>query len=184
MSYKITTVGMDDLLHTLEKAGNGAQGVAAASLYEGAGVIADAISKSAKAVHSKPFKYASTKKGQKREPSPEEVAALNAAGAAGIAKFGKNGLTVDTSVGFSRSGYAVMNFTSRRHHSTKTARTSIRMEGGGVAKPVAVIANAINSGTSFMNKQPFIRKAISQNKGAALAAIESGIEQRVEQMFK
>ena len=50
------------------------------------------------------------------------------------------------------------------------------------APAVPLIANAINSGTSFMQKQPFMRKAFSSKKGAAQAAIEAGIASREDML--
>ena len=177
MPYYIKTEGMDELIQKLEKAGDRALGVGARALYKGAGVVADAISSGARSIATEPFKYAGG--GTKRKPSPEEKAILNAAGAAGIAKFDKNGLSVNTAVGYNRSGYAQVNW----NHMSNKARTKYKIKGGGNAKPVAVIANAINSGTSFMEKQPFIRKAITKSKGAAQSAMEATIEQLVEQIL-
>ena len=52
------------------------------------------------------------------------------------------------------------------------------------AKAVAVIANAINSGTSFMKKQPFIRKAMQQSKSKANEAIQDTIKKLVEEKMR
>ncbi len=78
-----------------------------------------------------------------------------------MAKFRKTGVSVQTSVGYQNAGYASLN---------------------GKTKPVPLIANAINSGTSFMQKQPFMRKAFSQSKGPATAAIENGIKAREDEL--
>jgi len=78
---------------------------------------------------------------------------------AGIAKFNKNGTEVDTSVGYRASGYADLN---------------------GKTKPIPLIVNSINSGTSFMKKQPFIRKAANSGGKKAMAAMESVIEAEFE----
>ena len=177
MPYYIKTEGMDELIQKLEKAGDRALGVGARALYKGAGVVADAISSGARSIATEPFRYAH--EGMKRKPSPDEKAILNAAGAAGIAKFDKNGLSVNTAVGYNRSGYAQVNW----NHMSNKARTKYKIKGGGNAKPVAVIANAINSGTSFMEKQPFIRKALTKSKGAAQGVMEATIEQLVDQIL-
>ena len=68
---------------------------------------------------------------------------------------------IQTSIGFDNSGYANM---------------------AGKTVPVPLIANSINHGTSFMQKQPFLRKAFSQNQGAAVAAIEAGIKAREDEL--
>lgn len=161
MPYTLKVEGMDNITAELAKAENAAPGIAAAALYEGAGVIADEISRGARGVRTSPFSYAAG--GRQRDPSPEEKEALVSAGAAGIAKFQQTGNSVNTSVGYGRSGYANVN---------------------GKTKPVAVIANSINSGTSFMKKQPFIRKAVSQSKAKATEAITRKVEQMVSEIMK
>ena len=77
------------------------------------------------------------------------------AASVGIAKFDKNGSEVNTSVGYQNAGYA-------------------ELAGKMVAVPKVV--NAINSGTSFMKKQPFVRKARTKATAQATAAIRQSIE--------
>ncbi len=166
-------------MEELEKKGNE---IAAVGLYEGAGVMADSISAGINGIRTAPFKYA--KDGQ-RLPSPEEKAILMAS-QHGVAKFKKNPIHVDTSVGFQNSGYAAIPW----NHSKSGTRTKYKISNGKAtqakrgregtsSKPVPVIANAINSGTSFMKKQPFFRKAVSKGKKSA----ESAIEHRIESEF-
>ena len=158
MAFNIQVDGMNELLNSMGKLPEKAAKVAAEALYEGAGVVADAVSSGVNGIRTEPFKYA--KNGKTRKPSPEEKAIV--AGAKhGVAKFRKNGVSVQTSVGYQNAGYAVLN---------------------GKTKPIPQIANAINSGTSFMQRQPFFRKAVSQSKGAATAAIEAGIHAREDEL--
>ena len=184
MPYRVSTEGMKELEQMLRDAGNAAQGAASAGLYEGAGVIADAVSKAVHGIAAAPFKYAAG--GNKRQPSQEEKAILEAA-PKGVAKFKKTGVSVDTSVGFNQAGYAAITW----NHARSGARTKYKVRegkakqakyanGGTSSKPVPVIANAINSGTSFMEKQPFFRKAVSQNSGKAKKAIEDKLLQMIE----
>ena len=51
----------------------------------------------------------------------------------------------------------------------------------GKTVPVPMIANAINSGTSFMKKQPFFRKATART-GAAEAAIENKLREEIDKL--
>lgn len=161
MAYTMKTDGMEELSRMLSKLGNAAQGVAAASLYEGAGVMADAVSQAVQGIATKRLKYPAPP-GKQRMPSPEEKALLLQA-KMGVAKFRKDGISVQTSVGMQNSGYGTIN---------------------GKQVPIPAVANAINSGTSFMKKQPFFRKAVRQKQRAAEAAIESGIRKRVEEITK
>lgn len=132
-----------------------AAGAASAGLYKGAGVVADAISAAIDGIATEPFHY--VKEGQpKRKASPEEKAALGQ-GAFGIAKFRKGGGEVTTSIGMGNSGYGQVN---------------------GRTVPVPVIARSIDSGTSFMQKQPFLKNALRKAGGEALAAIGAEIDAR------
>lgn len=152
MAFSIQVKGLDQLLKQMEQAGVNAEHVAAEGLYEGAGVMADAVSRAVQGIATEKFKYATG--GKKRKASPEEKAIIENA-KAGVAKFRKNGLKVQTSVGMQNAGYAQL---------------------GGKTVPIPLIVNSINSGTSFRVKQPFLRKAFSQNRAKAQNAIENGIK--------
>ena len=201
MPYRLDISGMDDLYNKIVNLKDKAPMAAALALYEGAGVIADEVSKGVQGISTAPFKY--VKNGEKRKPSPEEKAAVVGA-PHGVAKFRKKLHAVDTSVGWNQSGYADVNFS----HMSASARTNYkavnfkghesnassflrevnRHTGGTLGKgaqnqkPVGVIANAINSGTSFMEKQPFIRKAFSRAKSKAIAAMDSKITEELDKL--
>lgn len=157
MPASINVDGLDALESMLDKAGQDAGHIAAAGLYDGAGVMADRLTAAIDGIRTQPFHYA--KDGQKRLPSPEEKAVLQRA-RHGVAKFRDSGTSVQTSVGLQNSGYTKM-----------VGKTSV---------PIPKIANAINSGTSFMQKQPFFRKAVSQGQAQATAAIEQKIKEKAE----
>ena len=158
MAYKISTSGMDDLLGKLQKAGDAAHDIAAAGLYEGAGVMADAVSQAVRSIATEPFRYAAG--GRRRLPSPEEKAVLEVA-EKGVAHFRDDGGSVNTSVGLNAAGYGTV---------------------AGRTKPVGLIANSINSGTSFMSKQPFYRRAQSQSKGQALGKMETKLREEIDKL--
>lgn len=159
MAYQLKVDGMAELSETLSKMEQQAPAVAAQALFEGAGVMADEIRKGAEAIKTEPFKYA--KPGEYRLPSPEEKQIILDAGA-GIAKFNKNGTEVDTSVGFQSSGYAELE---------------------GKTRPIPLIVNSINSGTSFMKKQPFIRKAKNTGGKKAISKMTQKIESEWEKLY-
>ena len=159
MAMTISTEGLDELGAMFAKLGDKAQGVASGALFDGAGVVADAMKAAVDSIGTAPFKYAPP--GQHRLPSPEEKAAL--VGKTGIAHFRKNGSDVDTLVGVTgNAGYAMV---------------------GGKKKAVRMIARSINSGTSFMVKQPVFRRAASASAGAAKAAIVSKAEKMFEDII-
>ena len=155
MAMTIRTEGLTELSEMLARLGDKAQDVASGALFDGAGVVADAFTAAVGSIRTAPFRYAGP--GQKRLPSPEEKAAL--VGKSGVAKFQKTTNEVDTLIGISgAAGYADI---------------------AGKPKAVREIARSINSGTSFMHKQPVFRKAVTSSQGAAKAAIIA----KAEQMF-
>ena len=197
MAYRMDITGLNELYENIKELGARAPGVAAQALFEGARVVADAVSREMQGISTAPFKYA---KDGKRKPSPEEKAAVMTA-PHGVAKFRKNLHAVDTTVGFNGSGYVDVNFNhmsskgrtnyKKQAFKGKTSMTTSTLKAAGEyrrgvqnQKPVGVIANAINSGTSFMEKQPFMRKAFSKSEKDAVAVIDSEIQKRIEQLLK
>lgn len=197
MHYALEVDGMAEISELLNQMEESAPGVAARALYTGAGIMADAIRHEIENIKTAPFQYA--KNGEKRLPSPEEKEVLEQA-AVGIAKFDRNGVEMDTSVGFNQSGYAEVNF----RHMSSDARTNykgVRFKGQGInasstlkfagvkdkgqnMKPIGVIANSINHGTSFMEKQPFVRKAVKAGGTKAMQAMKDSIERDFDAMTK
>ena len=160
MPYVMQVDGMAEISETLSKLEEAAPKVAAKALYDGAGIMADEVKKQAEGIKTAAFQYASG--GKTRLPSPEEKEIVMKA-SAGIAKFKKDGTEVDTSVGFRNAGYA---------------------ELAGKQVPIPKIVNAINSGTSFMNKQPFVRKAANNGGKKAMEAMKKVIETEFEALTK
>lgn len=203
-TFRFDVTGMEELFEKLKKAEDQSLGIAAEGLYEGASIVADAVSRAVHGIATEPFHYAKIEDGEKRKPSPEEKAAIVNSKAWGVAKFRKRLKKVDTIVGFNHAEYANVNF----KHMSNEARTNYKAvyfkghesnassylrvinrytgkklgKGAQNQKPVGVIANAINHGTSFMEKQPFIRKAFSQSKAKATEAIEKRIKERLEEL--
>lgn len=202
MAYQMHVEGLKEQLKMIEQLGEEGKIAASRALYEGARVVADAVDQAVHGIATEPFKYA--KGGRKRKPSPEEKAIITDA-AHGVAKFRKRLDRVDTKVGWNgATDYANVNFS----HMSTSARTNYKAvafkghgsnassflrairkasgsnigKGAQNQKPVGVIANAINSGTSFMQKQPFARKAFSQSKAAAIAAIENKLSEELNKL--
>lgn len=149
------TEGLTEVSQLLARLGEKAQDVATGALFDGAAVVGDAFSAAVGSIRTAaPRKH---REGGRRLPTPEEKAAIM--GKTGIATFRKNGGEVDTIVGVTgAAGYAQV---------------------GGKQKAVREIARSINSGTSFMQKQPVFRKAVSASKSAA----EGAIVAKAENMF-
>ena len=158
MPYTMVADGTGALRELLTKLGDQAEKAASKGLYEGAGIMADEVERQVGSISTAPFHYAVF---ITRPPSPEEKAAIE--GRVGIAKFEKDGSNVTTAVGYGNAGYA---------------------DVAGRRKPVPQIANAINSGTSFMPKQPFFARAVNNGRSKSSAAITKIIEEDLEQLTK
>ena len=159
MAMTIKTEGLTEVSEMLTRLGAKAQDVASGALFDGAGVVADAFTAAVNSIQTAPFKYA--RPGHTRLPSPEEKQAL--IGRVGIAKFKVNGSETDTVIGISeKAGYTMVN---------------------GQKKAVRLIARSINSGTSFMQKQPVFRKAKTQCQQTAIKAIEDKAEKMFDEII-
>ena len=158
MPYTMKSEGFEQISKMLNSLGENAQKVASKGLYDGAGVMAAEIKEDAGKINTAPFHYAVF---VTREPSPEEKEIVQKG--MGIAKFKKNGADVNTSVGYGNAGYAML---------------------AGKRKPIPLIANAINSGTSFMKRQPFFRRAVVQGTAKAEEAIVAKIEAEIDALTK
>lgn len=156
MAMQMTVDGMDELGAMLRKLGDQADYVAKRSLYAGAGIMADGFEKATESIRTEPFRG----KKDMRLPSPEEKNAL--IGRTGIARFNVNGDGADTLVGLSANGYVKL---------------------GNTPTAVRLIARTINSGTSFMEKQPVYRKAKTQFSKSASDAIVSKAEQMYNEII-
>lgn len=160
MAVKAQVYGIDELVSGFESAEKAAQGIAKAALYEGAGVMADAMHAALDNIATEDYYYAHH--GQKRLPSPEMVEAVKSA-RFGVAKHEGSGSEVSTVVGIAGSGYVEML---------------------GKNYPAAMLLRSIQSGTSFMTAQPVVRRAINRTKGAAAAAIKAEAEARIKKIFE
>ena len=148
--------GVEEIKKMLNQLGQNADRVATAALYDGAGIMADEIKSAAGNIRTAPFHYAVF---IQRDVSPEEKTVVQ--NGIGIGRF-EHGTGVNTAVGYGRkSGYAMM---------------------VGRRKAIPQIANAINSGTSFMRKQPFVREAAASGGPKASAAMMKKIEEKLDEM--
>lgn len=188
MAWGISMTGMDELIRSLDRLPKEGARIASEALYEGAGVVADSVSRAGNSIRTQPFKYA--KGGAKRLPSPEEKA-LVVNDRHGVARFRKTGVNVQTKVGYQTSGYGAITWNHAKTYGGSRTKYKQGANGrmvhasrgtGQSMKPIPLIINSINSGTSFMVRQPFMNKAISQSNAPAKAAMENGIKSRLDEL--
>lgn len=201
MAYRMKTEGLKELIEQVKALGDAAWYIGSFALYDGASVMADAIDAEAKTIETEPFHYAAVTGATMRKASPEEKAIVTESDVIGIAKFRKRLGAVDTSVGYNSSGYAPVNW----NHMSSKARTNYKAQSfkgyenmttstlkfAGVykrgvqnMKPIGVIANAINSGTSFMHKDPFMRRAYRKGEQKAIEAIIRKGEEMIDKIIE
>lgn len=156
MPGAMKTNGTDELVTMLSNLSNQSLNIAASALYEGAGVVADAYSKAVDQIRTAKRRH---EEPGGRLPTPEEKESLRATG---IARFSKDADGVDTMVGVAE-GY-----------------TTVR----GRKKAIKLLARSINSGTSFMKKQPVFRRASNTSRKAAQDAMVAKADELINQIVK
>lgn len=161
MAVKLT-VDFTGFYDMLERTEAGAKGAMSAALYEGAAIMADAINEQIAGLATEEWRFVQPGDAP-RKISPMEKAALMSSTQAGIAKFNKDGDSVDTSIYFSSmAGYATIN---------------------GTTVPIPMLARAVNAGTSFRAKQPFMRKACTAAKAKAQGRMTAELEARLNKII-
>lgn len=161
---KVSENGLGQLDEQLALLGAKATPIAKASLYEGVRLVNDALTQAISEIKTEPFHY--VPEGRTRLPSPAEKAAIENA-KHGSTRMQVDGDSVEIHVGLSHAGYVDIpygpNYTSH------------------VA--VAKIANSVNHGTSFLKKQPFMRKAMQVARTTATGVVASEIDRRFQEIF-
>lgn len=153
--------GLEELTQQLGDAQNAAVPIGKASLYEGAKIVADAITSAMQAIQTEPFRYV-PEGGEKRLPSPEEKAALLSSGA-GVSQHRFDGSAVSVAVMTGgKSGYK-------------------QVAGRRVASQE--LFNSIENGTSFMVAQPVTRRAIAKARAAASAKVQAECDARAQKLL-
>ena len=156
---KLTFTGLDGYIAQLEKLRQSADGITKKALYEGAGVTADEIRSAVEALPTDNDRSA----GHYLKGITDEQKAALAKGL-GVASFQSEGDRIDTLVGF--TGYSDLITTEHPK---------------GVP---ALIARIAESGTSFSQKTPFVRKALKTAKPKAEAEIKKVFETEIKRTMK
>lgn len=145
---------MDDFLRQLAKLEQDTDKIINEAVYTGAGVLADAVREE---IENLPKHEKGSPGGVKEY---ERKAMLEGMGIAHI-RIDDDGL-LNTRVGF--DGYHEM--------------------PDGSKKPIPMIARAINSGTSFSPKQPFVREAVRGKRTEVEDAVQKVFENEVNKIMK
>ena len=157
MHFRFDTKNLFAGLETIDKA---ALGCLAMGVYDGAAIFANAVRTAVNNIKTSPNNIPGDRHAA-RLALPEEKAALQSAGV-GISRFRKRGTSIETIIG----------------HTTDYVMIRTRRV------PIPLLANAINSGTSFMHGQGVYRKAFTKARQTAVKAIESKAVEELEKIGK
>lgn len=159
----MTNQGLNIELQKMEKLIQAGPAIAAQALYKGAGVLAAEYQKALAGMPTEANRFVQPGDPPRHATVAEKNVLLRSLG---IAKFRKDPDSVDTSVGLNNSGYA----------------ENIRTEKYPGGKPVPLIANGINSGSSFIIKYPFKRMAEAAGVKKALAAADAEAQKLLDEV--
>jgi len=152
--------GLDDYLKDLQKLEVKTGKYLGQALYEGAKIVADEIHKN---IASLPVQNTPAKKGQRRDPSQVEIDGM--LDGLGIAK--KRVANGYSNVKIGMDGY-------NSHVTEKYPK----------GHPNAMVARSIMTGTSFINRHPFVERAVNAVGGKAedkmREIIENGINETMQ----
>lgn len=154
---KIEFTGIDEYFDRLNRLGDKVTGLCKRALYDGAGVVADAVRDEVQALPTTDVN------GVPQETLSYEKDGLLAG--LGIAKMKPNANGVSTRVDF--DGYN---------------RLKSKAYPGG--HPNSMIARAINSGTSMRPKNPFMARAVRKARENANQAMAARLDSDIDKIMK
>lgn len=164
---KFTVKGIDEYTAALERLSDNAQEGIKESIYEGAGIVADSVKA---ALYGIPIdegtnglpKYGTPEnklKGISRKQRADLIESM------GLSPIKENGLSTDTKIGW--DGYG----------SVKT-----RKHPQGL--PNILLMRSLESGTSFMQKTPVVRKAVTKARKTAEQAMIKKMNEKIEEAMR
>lgn len=158
MAVKVT--GIDDIITDLSNLSDEWEAISGKALYEGAAVLADALKDE---INALPTRNASVfvREGDPKVRGATKEQKRGLQQSMGIAKKRTNGTTVNVSIGF--DGY----------NDTKTDKWPS-------GQPNSMIARSLESGTSFLQKTPFISKAMRKSQTKVVSKMEQAVAQELE----
>lgn len=157
---KFRIVGIDAAIKDIDKIGLDVDGIAKMCVYDGAGIVADAVRRN---IEGLPVRDPKEHKRRPRGATPDEKAAL--AAGFGIAKMEQAGDSVNTTLGF--DGY--------------DGKPTPKYPKGHA---ISMIARTIESGSSWLNKTPFLKPAFNSSKAAAEQAMAARFDEEISKRGK
>lgn len=153
--------GLDDYIKKLERLSNNAEATIKKALYKGAGVAADSIKSSIEGINTDDRPHT----GNEMRTGPTTIQKIGLVRSFGISPMKTKAGTIDVKLGF--DGY-----------------NAVRSERWPKGQPNVMIARSVESGTSWMQKQPFMRKAERQAKALVELEIKKTLEEEIAKIIK
>lgn len=160
---KITIKSADTFQTALERLGKEADGICKMAVYEGAAVVADAIQQGIEGLPTDKFRYlrgGDAFAGVTAEQKQDLKASL---GVAPMQADGNGGW--NTKIGFDGYGHG-----KTRHYPN--------------GLPNALLARAVESGSSVRVKTPFVRSAVNRSRAKAKKAMTAKFEEEMKKIMK
>lgn len=159
---RLTYHGAEELADKLVTLGDKAKQITHHALFDGAGVVADAIKSAAQGL-SVGTPAGNSETGHPYTGlTPEDKAEI--VNSVGIAHFNESGDGVDTAVSF--NGYV--------------SRTEKGYPNG---VPIPMLVRSIESGSSVRAKQPFVRPAVNSARSKALDAMAKVVDEEINNIM-
>lgn len=143
----------------------GFEKLAGEAVYYGAKVVMDAVKEELEAVPTDDRKRVPKGGGRRKGPTTEQKKAL-------LKSYGISPMQIDDK-GFLNVKVGV-----------KSGYTDIVTKRWPKGQPQLMLARSIESGTSFMEANPFVKKAVRKSRKAAVAAMQTIINEKINKIMK
>lgn len=153
--------GVDDYIAQLQKLYGNTDKMVGRAVYEGAGTVMKYVLQGIDSIVTDD--HYGTPEAKAAGPTTYQKEGLRRS--VGIAKARHDGTFFNVKIGF--DGY-----------------NDLHTKRWPQGQPNSMIARSVQSGTSWMNKQPFLRRAEQAAKGPCEAVMKETIDQEINQIFK
>lgn len=162
---KMTIRGLDEYAIKLSRLGANQEEIAGKAIYAAADIVANQIKSNINALPT--------------VTEADNVKAYRSKSTSGISKRQKAGLLESFGIARMRQDDGVYNVKAGfdGYNSVKTRKYK-------QGQPNQMIARVIESGTSYMDKHPFIRPAVNATKAAALEAMQKVIDEETRKIME
>ena len=153
--------GVDDLVARYEKLNQKSLEVVGKAIYNGAGVVMDIVEEAVEAINIDD-NFATS---ENPKSGPSTIQKIGLIRSLGISKMREDGSFLNVKIGF--DGY-----------------NNLKTKKWPQGQPNSMVARSIESGTSFMIKQPFMRPAEQSAKGPCEAIMARTVDKEIEKIME